>query len=259
MSDLSIVTVTRNDSKFLETSFESIKKEKINLNFEYIVIDGNSSDNTLELIKKYDQTIDFSISENDHGIYDAMNKGLSNASGKYVIFLNSGDVIFSLAKVINDIKDLSNTENRILLYASRFTWPNSMSKIITPHFSFCQMPTSHQAIAFPTKIANEFQYNLTYKFSADYDLYLTILSEKQFSYKVFFDVIVKTAPVGFTNISKINYLKECYEINLKYNNKILAMLRFLLELTKLLIKKFINKWLPESSIVVLRKLRGGGY
>ena len=186
-----------------------------------------------------------------------MNKGLKIASGRFVLFLNSGDRILNLNKVIKDIKNLSQNEKKILLYASEYSWSDSMSKIIAPNFSFCTMPTSHQAIIFPTDIAKQLEYNLTYQYSADYDLYLSILTQKNFSFQAYKDVIVKTAPVGFTNNSIFDYLIECYDINSKYNNKILSIIRFLIELIKLQIKYFINKFFTKSLLDYLRKLRGG--
>ena len=256
MKALSVVTVTRNDYDQLKITLDTVRKNN-SLEFEYIVIDGNSDDETKKLVENNLDLIDIFLSEKDNGIYHAMNKGLKIASGKFILFLNSGDRILNLSKVIKDINNFSQNEKKILLYASEFSWSESMSKIITPHFSFCTMPTSHQAMIFPNDIAKQLEYNLSYKYSADYDLYLRILKQNNFLFEAYEDVIVKTAPVGFTSNSIFDYLKECYKINLKYNSKSLSIIRFLLELTKLQIKKFINKFFNESFIAYLRKLRGG--
>ena len=257
MKKLSLVTVTYNDYANLFLTFESIRKEKNSVDFEYIVIDGQSTDNSIELIGKNDDIVNVFLSEKDDGIYDAMNKGLRRASGEFVLFLNAGDTIYSLKKIMADINDLAISEREILLYASRFTWDNSMTKVIMPQLSFCSMPTSHQAMIFPTEVAKLFEYDLSYKFSSDYDLYLKILNERNFIPRLYNDIIVKTAPVGFTQTAIGDYLNECYAINLKYNNNILCFLRYLLERTKMEIKIIINKYLPQSAVVYLRKLRSG--
>ena len=72
---ISIITVVKNNEKYLEETIQSIINQKFK-NFEYIIIDGKSTDRTLEIIKKYNTEIDYWISEDDKGIYDAFNKGI---------------------------------------------------------------------------------------------------------------------------------------------------------------------------------------
>ena len=89
---ISIITVVKNNKLHLEETIKSVLSQKKS-NIEYIIIDGNSNDGTLDLIKKYDSQIDYWISENDNGIYDAFNKGLSLAKGDYIGFVNSDDLL----------------------------------------------------------------------------------------------------------------------------------------------------------------------
>jgi len=91
---ISIVTVTLNADKALEETARSVVCQTYK-NIEFIIIDGGSSDNTLDVIKKYDNSIQHWVSEPDQGIYDAMNKGLDAATGDYVQFLNAGDYFVS--------------------------------------------------------------------------------------------------------------------------------------------------------------------
>lgn len=90
--DISIITVVLNSSDKIERTLKSVISQKLK-NFEYILIDGGSSDGTLEIIGKYSHLIDVIISEPDNGLYDAMNKGLKIARGKFVWFINAGDEI----------------------------------------------------------------------------------------------------------------------------------------------------------------------
>ena len=87
---LSIITVVKNDEQNIQKTIKSIISQK-NINYEYIIIDGKSTDNTLKKIRKYKSKINKIISRKDNGIYDAMNKGLKVANGDVIVFCNSGD------------------------------------------------------------------------------------------------------------------------------------------------------------------------
>ena len=96
---LTIITVVFNADKSIENTILSVieqKKRYKNRNIEYIIIDGKSTDNTIDIIKKYNQYIDFWISEPDKGIYDAMNKGIDIAKGEYIFFLGADDILLNL-------------------------------------------------------------------------------------------------------------------------------------------------------------------
>ena len=88
---LSIITVVKNSESTIEKTIQSVLSQKIE-NLEYIIIDGNSSDNTLGIIKKYEDKIDYWCCIEDEGIYDAMNYGLKLSSGKIIGLINSGDI-----------------------------------------------------------------------------------------------------------------------------------------------------------------------
>lgn len=97
----SIITINRNNAAKLEETIRSVVSQDRDL-YEYIIIDGASTDGSLEVIKKYESEIDYYISEPDKGIYNAMNKGIARAQGQYAIFMNSGDS-FSYPTALNDV------------------------------------------------------------------------------------------------------------------------------------------------------------
>lgn len=97
----SIITINRNNAAKLEDTIRSVISQDRSL-YEYIIIDGASTDHSLEVIKKYESNIDYYVSEPDNGIYNAMNKGIARARGKYAIFMNSGDS-FSYSTALNDV------------------------------------------------------------------------------------------------------------------------------------------------------------
>ena len=92
---ISVVTVVYNGEKYLDQTIKSVLNQGYD-NVEYIVIDGDSRDSTVDIIRKYEEHIDYWVSEPDAGIYDAMNKGASLCSGKYIAFLNADDWLIAI-------------------------------------------------------------------------------------------------------------------------------------------------------------------
>ena len=97
---LSIITVSYNSEATIKQTLDSVENQT-DQDFEYIIIDGGSSDSTLDIIKNYN-CVDHLISEPDNGIYDGMNKGIEKASGKFIGFLNSDD-LFASKDVTKDL------------------------------------------------------------------------------------------------------------------------------------------------------------
>jgi glycosyltransferase involved in cell wall biosynthesis len=90
---LSIITINYNNYSGLKKTIYSVINQSVK-NFEYIIIDGGSTDQSSNLLEEFKVALTYSISEEDTGIYNAMNKGIRKASGKYILFLNSGDIFF---------------------------------------------------------------------------------------------------------------------------------------------------------------------
>ncbi|SHF70551.1 glycosyltransferase family 2 protein [Dysgonomonas macrotermitis] len=106
---LSIITINRNDKEGLEKTIASVINQSFQ-DYEFIVIDGASTDGSLEVIQSYSSQIHYRLSESDSGIYNAMNKGITKAEGDYLYFLNSGDAFVS-DKVLLEVFDNELTEN----------------------------------------------------------------------------------------------------------------------------------------------------
>ena len=109
---LSIITITYQAEKFVERTIQSVLSQGNRKDIEYIIIDGASKDGTLAIVEKYRANIDIIVSEPDRGIYDAMNKGIQQATGDYLIFMNAGDcfasnhTLDSLLEAINNQPDV---------------------------------------------------------------------------------------------------------------------------------------------------------
>jgi glycosyltransferase involved in cell wall biosynthesis len=104
---LSIITINKNNASGLEKTIQSVVEQTYN-DFEYIVIDGASADNSVEVIKKYSSKLNYWVSEPDTGIYNAMNKGIRKAQGDYCLFLNSGDYLVSSTTLLNVFIEINN-------------------------------------------------------------------------------------------------------------------------------------------------------
>ena len=170
---ISIITVVYNDKIGLASTLDSIFGQ-VYKDFELIIIDGSSTDGTLDTILHYSEHIDYYISEADNGIYDAMNKGISKASGKYIYFLNSGDLVYPDTFLKID-KMLTSQNNHDVIYGE-MDIKNSNKKMTayTPDYINYDMPFCHQAVLVKTELYKQTKFNLRYKIAADYDFFLKL-------------------------------------------------------------------------------------
>ena len=170
---VSIITIVYNNVRDIAYTIRSVMKQTYP-NIEYIVIDGLSTDGTLDVIEKYREEISILVSEKDKGIYDAMNKGLALATGDYVLFLNSGDELYedmTLEKVFTSAEGADIyygetklvDENREILGDRRHAVPESFD---WTSFKY-GMNVCHQAIYVKRSLAEP--YDTSYKLSADVD------------------------------------------------------------------------------------------
>lgn len=166
----SIITITRNNRSGLKKTFLSIRTQT-NTNFEWIIIDGASTDGTKDDLK--DIAADKIISEQDSGIYDAMNKGLQHAIGEYVIFMNAGDM-FASPNVLENISALTRSKPDFIygdsLESNHYKPARSHLKINWGMF------THHQAMFYQRESLGQLRYDMSYKIAADYNLTLRFLS-----------------------------------------------------------------------------------
>jgi glycosyltransferase involved in cell wall biosynthesis len=173
---ISIITVCYNSAQTIEKTIKSIESQTYQ-NIQYIVIDGGSTDNTVEIINKHIGVISDFISEPDNGLYDAMNKGIAMATGDLIGILNSDDTFYSdsvveqIAKFhyqniidasIGNILQHSETGKVVRNYTSRYWNPMKLKIGFMP---------PHPSIFFKRELFNQFgNYELSFKIGADYEL-----------------------------------------------------------------------------------------
>ena len=108
MAKYTIITINYNNGKGLRSTIESVINQTFD-DVEYIIVDGGSTDNSVDIIKDFSERINFWVSERDGGVYSAMNKGLHHAHGEYVNFMNSGDTFYS-PHVLEEIDRQNNKD-----------------------------------------------------------------------------------------------------------------------------------------------------
>lgn len=234
---ISIITVVYNCEKTLENTIKSVLNQSY-INIEYLIIDGNSNDGTINILKKYEDNIDFLLSEPDKGIYDAMNKGLKMAHGEYIAFLNAGDTYDSdsVQKIVSEIKNKPKPD--IIYGMMRII--NSEGKILWI-YGYTHNFIEKSMIAHPTcfvkkELYNKFNYNTMYKSAADYDLFLTFY-EKQYSF-VFLEKIIGNYSLGGMSDS---YKGKEETLKVLFSHKILTKKQYIIRLLILNLKKILKR------------------
>ena len=234
---ITVITAVYNSETHLEESILSLHKQNYD-NTEHIVIDGGSTDNSLEIIKKYDFKIDYWISEKDNGIYDAFNKGMKLCKGDYLGFLNSDDVF------------AEHTFDHLLKYIKKYPQADFIFGAVKKHWGILHgykplkiywswgFYSSHSTGFFIKKKSAEKigNYNLKYKYSSDYDyFYRMIVKEKMrgigTSKNELFGIFRRG---GFS--SKIKFIDHLFEVTKiridNKQNKFLVLIIFIMKYLK---------------------------
>ena len=226
---LTCITVCLNSEKTIERTFLSVLNQTKPI-YEYLVIDGVSTDKTLDIVKKYQEKfkekkiIFKTISEKDNGLYDAMNKAVLMARGDYLIFMNSDDTFFQ-----NDViqKAEPNLDNDVIYGNSVISFKNKKEEMriskdinaINQHLPFIP-----QSCFVKTCIQKQFLFNTNYKISADYDSYLRMY-QSGIKFKKIDLTISRFYYGGISNKNEWNTYKE--DIKVKLNHGVLKRNIFL--------------------------------
>lgn len=176
---ISIITVCLNCEGLIERTIKSVINQTY-INIQYIIIDGGSTDNTLNVIKKYESKIDVILSEKDNGIYDAMNKGLEYATGDLIYYLNAGDYLCNNDVLKNVIQELSVNSNSDILYGDYIYYGYSSEHRCSGYRAdirdLIRKGYCHQTIFVKKSVFSKCgKFNLSYKIYADFDWLLRVL------------------------------------------------------------------------------------
>ncbi|HEY1196831.1 glycosyltransferase family 2 protein [Flavobacterium sp.] len=205
---ISIVTVVYNGIDYIEPTILSVVNQDYP-NFEYIIIDGGSSDGTVEVIKQYESKLSYWISEKDAGIYDAMNKGIDRASGDWIIFMNCGDYFYD-PKVISQIFNEKISDDISMLIGGAFirsAWGDFFIKA-RPENEIWKSFT-HQSIFSRAHLNRKYKFNLDFKAASDFDFVYNLFSKKYKTKSL--DITVSNilyVSSGFSSVNELCSKKE---------------------------------------------------
>lgn len=218
---ISLITVTYQSASTIQTTIDSVRQQN-HPNIEYIVVDGGSTDETIEILKNNGDVVDHWISEPDDGTYDAMNKGFEMASGDLVGFLHADDV-FASPGILDMVSKRYNESSFHMLYGDlEYVRPEDIEKVVRywrsgffrqrkrqlrrgwmpPH------PTVYVDRRFFKKVGH---YNLDFRISADYEWLLRALSSPTTQVEYLPEVMVRMRLGGLSNGSLKNMVVKSVE------------------------------------------------
>ena len=188
---ISVITIVYNRVNDIQKTIESVVNQTFN-SIEYIIIDGASTDGTLDILNRNASKIDILISEKDAGIYDAMNKGLQVATGEFVLFMNAGDSFYNL-NVLQNIFEQLTTDADIIYGDTMFVDMNDKElglmsqirkRVLVNNLSWKSMQYGmmfcHQSFLVKKSIAPK--YEVAYRYSADIDWIIKCMKQSHSNY-----------------------------------------------------------------------------
>jgi len=227
---VSIITVCFNSSKTIESTLNSVLTQSYK-NIEHLIIDGKSTDGTVEILKNYPFKNKKIISEKDNGLYDAINKGLKLATGEIIAILNSDDIYHSyltIEKIVDEINKYKNVN--VFLSNVVFFSGKKFSKITRFYssynfkkwtFKYGFMPP-HPGVFLRRELITKYnlKYNNSLSIAADFDFLCNIIKKRNIRYKVIKITSVRMMTGGISGRNILAYLISTYEIlkSLKDNN-----------------------------------------
>ncbi|SFV56725.1 glycosyl transferase, family 2 [hydrothermal vent metagenome] len=223
---ITIITVTYNADRYLSQTIESIISQTYK-NIEYIVIDGGSTDGTLDIIKSYEEYISFWSSEPDDGIYDAMNRGILQATGDYIAFINADDWLESDA--VELVADVGRDRDIGYIYGDL----NQIrgDKCIGVHVADLSRykqntPIGHQSLFVRSDILKEMPFDMRYKIMSDYDSMIKLI-KSGVSHHYIPKPLANFRKEGFSDIS--NPDRERFLIQYRHFGILRAIIGFIKE------------------------------
>jgi glycosyltransferase involved in cell wall biosynthesis len=242
---VTVITVVLNRASEIEHTLKSVLNQNYK-NLEYIVIDGESDDGTIKIIKKYLNGISEFISEKDKGIYDAMNKAADLANGEWLIFMNAGDFFVADDVVSRTFSVCKSSECDVIYGDGIYTFDESRVLVRAPKIATLTDGSgfSHQSCFIRTKLQNEYGFDLKESVAADYDFFLRLHRAGKVFKKV--DVTVSEFLFGgFSNRPPMEVIKMRHRIYTKYYKRSNFILYT--KLAKQAVKNMARTILPKKA------------
>lgn len=248
----SVITVTYNAQEQLPATLQSVRSQTFEL-YEHLIIDGASSDATLEIARKDAPVSQTVVSSPDRGLYDAMNKGLGLAKGEYVVFLNAGDT-FHKPTTLKEVADMimENDFPGVVYGQTDLVWPDRrrlasrhlQAPEVLTYDSFKEgMVVCHQAFFALRRITDNF--DLKYRYSADYEWCIRVLQHSRLN--CYIDgVLVDYLMEGMTTRNRRASLVERFRIMCYYYGTLPTVWRHFRFLPRFLRRRKLEKEILEA-------------
>ncbi len=242
---ITIITVVYNGAKYLEETIQSVINQTYP-NVEYIIIDGGSTDGTLDIIKKYEDYIDYWVSEKDKGIYDAMNKALSVSQGEWIGFLGSDDILLK-DSIMNYVDFINKISSDVEFISAKVDLINQNYKIVRTIGNAWSweifrkyMNIAHVASLHKIRLFKKYGFfDVSFKIAADYEFLLRVKNNLK---ALFLDKKVALMRCdGASNRNIITVLNETRLIKLKYSDRseLLINIDFVVAFMKYLLRRIL--------------------
>lgn len=237
---LSIITIVLDNIENIEKTILSVLSQGVEV--EYIIIDGGSTDGTLEIIAKYKDRVDVVVSEKDSGIYNAMNKAIDLANGEWICFINSGDMFYD-SNVLKNV--LPNFDDELdVVYGDWEVRYENKKRVLKADKNIENiwkgMIFSHQSCFVKKDILKQYKFNERNRITADYELFYNLYKEnKKFRYIPM--IVANVSAGGLSDIKRVEsilsrwkIIDKSFIVNIYYLKLIIA------ELIKIPIKKVLR-------------------
>lgn len=247
---ISIVTVVFNAGATIKKTLDSVQMQTYK-SFEHIIVDGQSTDNTMEIVEAYGAAIAQKISERDKGIYDAMNKGLQMARGEWVIFLNAGDYFHSNT-VLAEVSSLMVAENDIIYSDVICDYGSFMKTRIAPDAAILfqafkkGMAVCHNTVFFRAALHKKTPYNIAYTIAADFDVLLSLLEQGAWAVKYPQPVTTIETGQGVSYRRQVTTLMQHRQVLKAHPHTLLQLLQCSVAIAVTFIKMLIKKLIPST-------------
>lgn len=251
---ISIITIVYNAIDAVEQTILSVINQTYS-NIEYIIIDGGSTDGTVDIIEKYSDKITYWISEPDKGIYDAMNKGIDKANGKWINFMNAGDFFYDKVVLSNIFCDSLAHEGFGVLFGHtelRYSFGRCIylrkSIDVLPY----AMAFTHQSAFILTDIHKNKKFDLSFKIKADHAFFIELYKEGVKFYELD-DIVSSYDCNGISSARTIDsllytFIEQNKLLNIKSEQKVPTLI-------KTLVLFYIKRFIPNFLIIKFRKMR----
>ena len=255
---ITIITVVFNAAQEIEATLTSIFEQSY-INKEVVIIDGGSTDGTLEIIRKFEHQIDYFTTAQDDGIYDAMNKGIKVGGGDWICFMNAGD-LFASNDILKNIFFQKTLDADILVGDCIVDYKSFTKRVNVKKTSLLDygMTFCHQSVFVKTSLYQKKYFDLRFKIAADFNFFFWCFT-KGLEFKTYDFPFSIVSFQGVSDKMRARVLFENRQIVREhFRSNMKVELVYFLKIVWILSVTFIKKLLPASLVLLIQKYRYRG-